>query len=96
MLIGLMKLHLHIPHAKTLKDRRRTMRGFIEKAKNKHNISIAELKENVRVNEGHVGIAFISDSESTIKALFDDIEKIALTNGEIVIVKDEREITEFS
>ncbi len=95
MLIGLMKLHLHIPHAKTLKERRRAMRSFIEKAKNKHNVSIAEINESVRVNEGHVGIAFISNSESAIKALFDDIEKIALTNGEIEIVKEEREVSEF-
>lgn len=96
MLIGLMKLHLHFPHAKTLKERRKTIRSFIEKTKNKHNVSIVEIKENVRVNEGHVGIAFVSESENAIKALFDDIEKIALTNGEIEIVKDEREISEFS
>lgn len=96
MLVGLMKLHLRIPYAKTLKERRRIIRSFVEKAKNKHNVSIVELKKEVLVNEAQVGIAFISDSENAIKALFDDIEKIALSNGETEIVKDEREIFEFS
>jgi uncharacterized protein YlxP (DUF503 family) len=64
MPIAKLTIELEIPHAQSLKDRRRVLRSFKDKLRHSFNLSIAELDEGIVWNRATLGIAAISSSSN--------------------------------
>lgn len=43
MVVGLLSLELHLPGARSLKDKRQVLRGLQTRIRNRHNVSVAEV-----------------------------------------------------
>jgi uncharacterized protein YlxP (DUF503 family) len=43
MVIGLLTLELHIPGARSLKDKRQALRGLEQRLRQRHNVALAEV-----------------------------------------------------
>jgi uncharacterized protein YlxP (DUF503 family) len=43
MVIGLLTLEFHLPAARSLKDKRQALRSFEQRARNRHNVAVAEV-----------------------------------------------------
>ena len=64
MPIAKLTIELEIPHAQSLKDRRRVLRSIKDKLRHSFNLSVAELDEGVVWNRATLGIAAISSSDN--------------------------------
>lgn len=64
MPIAKLTIELEIPHAQSLKDRRRVLRSLKDKLRHSFNLSVAELDEGAVWNRATLGIAAISSSSN--------------------------------
>jgi uncharacterized protein len=62
--IAKLTIDIEIPHAQSLKDRRRVLRSMKDKLRHSFNLSIAELDEGIVWNRATLGICTISASTS--------------------------------
>ena len=62
MIIGTAVVELYIPGAQSLKDKRRVLRGALERARARFNVSLAELDQQDRWQFATLGLACVSTS----------------------------------
>ncbi len=77
MPIAKLTIELEIPHAQSLKDRRRVLRSMKDKLRHSFNLSIAELDEGVVWNRATLGIASISSSTNYLTGQVHQIDQAA-------------------
>lgn len=61
MVVGLATYTFALPGAHSLKDKRRILKSVIERAKNKFNISIAEIDQQDIWQRAVIGVAVVSN-----------------------------------
>lgn len=86
MIVGICTIELHIPDAQSLKEKRQVLRSLLSRARNRHNVSIAEVAHQDLWQRAGIAIAAVGSSKRAMSAMFDGILKdIELTTpGEIV------------
>ncbi len=85
--IGLLELEVHLPHARSRKDKRRVIRSIKDRARARHNIAIAEVGEVERIRFCHLAVVTVSGARL-------DAEKRLASVAEIVEQTPEIEVTE--
>jgi len=64
MVVAVLKVVLSIPHATSLKDKRRVLKSVKDKLRNRFNVSVAEIGEQDIWQTAHLGIAIVSSDSS--------------------------------
>jgi len=67
------RLTFHIPHAASLKDKRQVCRSLIDKAKNRFNVSVAEVDTQDSWQTLTIGIAVVSGEVAHAQNSLDEI-----------------------
>lgn len=62
MHIGVLQVRLHIPEARSLKDKRRVVKSILERARQRHGVSSAEVDEQDVHRIAVLGFAYVSGS----------------------------------
>jgi len=79
MVVGLLSVELHIPHAQSLKDKRMILRGLKDRLK-KFNISIAEVEHQNLWQRAGLGIVTISTAQDhadrELQAVLAEIDRL--------------------
>ena len=82
MIIGTCTIHLSIPSAHSLKDKRRILKSVIARVRNKFNVSIAEVAENDYWQSATLGVACVANGQKhvhrTLAAVVTYIEQTRL------------------
>lgn len=65
MIVGLLTIELHIPHARSLKDKRMVLRSLKDRLK-KFNAAVAEVEHQDLWQRATLGIVTIGDSTETV------------------------------
>ncbi len=77
MVVGTLQLHLTVPGAQSLKDKRRVIRSMKDRLGGKHNISIAEVGALDEHRRSVIGIAMVSNdrrfTESCLSKIVDEV-----------------------
>lgn len=68
MKVGTLYLQLHIPGARSLKEKRRILKSLKDRLANKYSISIAEVDSHDKWQCAGVGIAMVGTKESFISS----------------------------
>ncbi len=68
-----MQIDFKIPNSFSLKDKRRVVKGILDKTKRMFNVSIAEVDSNEIINFAALGLACVSNSKIFIESSFDKI-----------------------
>lgn len=89
MIIGLLSIILFLPSSRSLKDKRRLIKGMIEKIKNRYNVSISELDHHDLWQKSKICIAYIAKNQPGIEKTFQKIEGFIESNPEIIIAQKE-------
>jgi uncharacterized protein len=80
MPIGLLTLEIHIPDARSLKDKRQVLRSLKDRLRAHYNVAVAELEHQELWQRARVGVVSISgDSrhlEESIEAIAAESERI--------------------
>ena len=80
MPIGLLTLEIHIPDARSLKDKRQVLRSLKDRLRAHYNVAVAELEHQELWQRSRVGVVSISgDSkylEESLEAIVAESERI--------------------
>lgn len=79
MPIGLLTLEIHIPDARSLKDKRQVLRSLKERLRSRFNVAVAELDHQDTWQRSQIGIVTLSYDqahlEQSLQAVFDEAEQ---------------------
>ena len=88
--VGLLTLHLHIPHSHSLKDKRKVLQALKDRLRRRSNVSLAEIEFQEKWQRSLVGIVTISQTETHAREVLERVEQEAarllgsdLTSSEI-------------
>jgi len=81
MIIGTFQIHLRLPMANSLKEKRGYLKGTIRRLGKKYNISIAEIDNHDHWHSAVIGISCVSNDksviENTLRKVLDEIESVS-------------------
>jgi uncharacterized protein YlxP (DUF503 family) len=66
MVIGLLSLEIFLPHAQSLKDKRRVINAFRDRIKGRFNIAVAELDYQDKWQRARYGIVTLNNQKSIV------------------------------
>lgn len=70
MIVGIAQAELHIPQARSLKDKRRVVKSLLDRIANKHKVSAAEVAHQELHQRTQLGFALVnSDRHHAVEAL---------------------------
>jgi uncharacterized protein YlxP (DUF503 family) len=96
MVVGVLRLTLVIPGARSLKDKRHALRRILERTRARYNVSIAEVGENDVWQRAQVGVTAVANDHSFVNEVLDkvvrDVESLAVAQ----LVNREMEIETYS
>jgi uncharacterized protein len=80
MPIGLLTLEIHIPDARSLKDKRQVIRSLKDRLRGQFNVAVAELDHQELWQRALVGVVSISGDakhlEQSLQAVFAESERL--------------------
>ena len=80
VVIALLTLDIHIPHAHSLKDKRMVLRSLKDRLRTKFNVSVSEVDHQDLWQRAGLGIVTVSESdemaEKTLSGALREIERL--------------------
>lgn len=80
MPIGLLTLEIHIPDARSLKDKRQVIRSLRDRLRARFNVAVAEMEHQDLWQRAVVGVVTLSNDaghlEQSLRAIFDESERV--------------------
>lgn len=96
MVVGVLKLVLHIPYAQSLKEKRHALRKIVDRVRSKFNVSCSEVGDSDLWQRAVVGIAVVSNDHSFVNEqldkVVDEVERTAVAE----IIDRKMEIQTYS
>lgn len=86
MTIGLMRLHLLIPGAQSLKDRRRALKSLKDQMRTRFNCSIAEIGEKEKWARATLAVAVVSDDSGHVSAQLNEVARFVDSRPSVEIM----------
>jgi uncharacterized protein YlxP (DUF503 family) len=72
--VGVLVFELHIPEARSLKDKRHYVKGLKDRLRTRFNVSVAEIDDQELLNRATLAAACVSASRSYAEGLLDRVE----------------------
>ncbi len=76
MTFGLVVARLHLPQARSLKQKRRVVKGLIDRIHHRYRVSIAETDFHDVYQRAEIGIAIVHRSEHELERTLDAIRRL--------------------
>lgn len=76
MVVGISRCELHLPEARSLKDKRRVVKSLVERIHSRFRVSVAETGFHDLHQRAEIGIAIVGSDEREIEGLLDQIRAI--------------------
>ena len=94
MVVGISVLELHLPQARSLKDKRRVVKSLIERFYQRHRVSVAETAHHDLHQRAEIGVAVVAGSEGDVDRLMADLRRVAEAEPEAVVTRWEPQVLE--
>ncbi len=89
--LGLLHLELHVPQANSLKDKRRIVKGFKDRTRSRHNVSVAEVGGHETHRQTTLAIAMVGNDRAYVEAGLQKILNAAATHRDMVLIEQQME-----
>jgi uncharacterized protein YlxP (DUF503 family) len=96
MVVGLLRITLHVPEAHSLKDRRAAVRRAIERVRARFNVSIAEVGDLERWQTAQVAVSTVSNERAHVNEVLDRVTSTIANAGAALVTEREMEIQSYS
>jgi uncharacterized protein YlxP (DUF503 family) len=73
MVVGLLIIDLHIPHARSLKDKRMVLNRFRDRVRSRYNAALAELDHQDKWQRARVGVVTLNSQPHIVDELLQRI-----------------------
>ena len=94
MLIGLTKFELHLPHARSLKDKRRVVKSLVERLHERYRVSVMESGFHDLHQRAEGSIAYLAGSESELDRMAAEMRRLVDGADEAMVGKWDDEVLE--
>ena len=95
MHVGVMRLVLEIPGARSLKDKRQAIRSFKERVKSRIGVSIAEVGHHDKLQRATFGVAVVSGDAAVCEELLGRVTSMAGSLPDAILVDRAVEMIAF-
>lgn len=95
MHVGVMRLVLEIPGARSLKDKRQVIRSFKERVKSRIGVSIAEVGHHDKLQRATFGVAVVSGDAAVCEELLGRVTSMAGSLPDAILVDRAVEMIPF-
>ena len=95
MHVGVMRLELEIPGARSLKDKRQVVRSFKERVKARLSISIAEVGHLDKLQRATFGVAVVSGDAAVCEELLGRVTSLAGSLPNAILIDRASEMIPF-
>jgi uncharacterized protein len=85
MFVGVLRLTFHIPHARSLKDKRSVVRKLQDRVRGRFSVSIAEVDAQDLHQKAIFGVAVISGEAAVCDSVLAAVARLAETQEEAVL-----------
>jgi uncharacterized protein YlxP (DUF503 family) len=92
MFVGVLRLTFHVPHARSLKDKRRVVQKFKDRVKARFDVSIAEVAEQDRLQLAVFGVSVVSGDAAVCDSVLEHVAHVAETQEEAVLTERSTEL----
>ncbi len=92
MQVGVMEIHLHIPWAHSLKEKRMVVKSLQDKIRHRFNVSVAEIQDQDIHQTAVIGIACLSSSAVIMDQVLTHVFSFVEQNTEAIVTDVFREI----
>jgi uncharacterized protein len=96
MVVGVLRLRLLIPAARSLKEKRHALRRIVDRVRARYNVSIAEVGDNDIWQRAVVGITAVANDHSFVNEVLDKVVRDVEMLGVADLVSREMEIETYS
>jgi uncharacterized protein YlxP (DUF503 family) len=83
--VGVLRLTFHIPHARSLKEKRSVVRKFQDRVRGKFSVSIAEVAEQDIHQRAVFGVSVVSGEASVCDSVLESVAHVAETQEDAVL-----------
>ena len=92
MVVGLLTLDLHLPQARSLKDKRRALRSLEGRLRSRFNVAVAEVGDLGLWQRAQLAVASVNSDEGHLRSTLDGVRGEAERSAEIQVLSAEAEL----
>ena len=92
MVVGLLRVEVHIPAARSLKDKRSVMKSLKDQVRGRFNVSASEVEPNEKWQRASLGIATVSGERRVVEGCLRQIVEWMRENRLIALIRVEQEL----
>ena len=92
MVVGVLRLVFHIPHARSLKDKRSVVRKFRDRVRAKFDVSIAEVEDQDLHQKAVFGVAVVSSDAAVCDSVLEQVARSAELSEDAVLTDRSTEL----
>ena len=85
MFVGVLRLTFHVPHARSLKDKRRVVQKFRGRVRARFDVSIAEVAEQDKLQLAVFGVTVVSGDAAVCDSVLEQVAQVAATQEDAVL-----------
>lgn len=89
--VGLLHLELRVPQATSLKDKRRALKGFKDRLRRAHNVSVAEVEGQDTHRRAVLAIAMAGSDRQYVEGALQKIVNAAAGHPDMILVDSQIE-----
>ena len=95
MFVGVLRLTFHVPHARSLKDKRRVVLKFRDRVRARFDVSIAEVSAQDLHQRAVFGVSVVSSEAAVCDSVLEQVAHVAETQEDAVLTDRETEVVTF-
>ena len=92
MFVGVLRLTFHVPHARSLKDKRRVVQKLRDRVRSRFDVSIAEVDAQDLHQRAVFGVSVVSSEAAVCDSVLEQVAHAAQIAGDAVLTDRETEI----
>ena len=92
MFVGVLRLTFHVPHARSLKDKRRVVMRFKDRIRSRFDVSIAEVAAQDTLQRAVFGVSVVSSDAAVCDSVLEKVAHAAQTQEDAVLTDRQTEI----
>jgi uncharacterized protein len=85
MVVGVLRLTFHVPHARSLKDKRRVVQKFKDRVRARFDVSIAEVGAQDKLQRAVFGVSVVSGDAAVCDSVLAQVAHVAETQEDAVL-----------
>jgi uncharacterized protein YlxP (DUF503 family) len=95
LFVGVLRLTFHIPHARSLKEKRSVVRRFRDRVRARFDVSIAEVGAQDLLQRAVFGVSVVSGDAAVCDSVLEQVARAAETDEAAVLTDRETEVVTF-